>query len=214
MLTISYSATYPVLPNGMINSRCAGLRDALRKLNGVVASQCRAAARIASIAACARSRPSLVSARSSKQSKSRAKLASAVGNRLTTKFIGQASCAGVKPGLEFVQDSRDGNRDARPVVLLRCRLRPRMERGLDTPEGDRVSHSCFDEFGQRFAWLKHGLKLGAHLWLDARLGYDGGLHAKSLLRVGCAHIGLFVCTGSAWRPAALVDPLKTVAVTH
>jgi hypothetical protein len=33
-------------------------------------------------------------------------------------------------------------------------------------------------------WLKHGLKFGAQLWLDADLGYDGGLHARSVLRMG------------------------------
>ena len=72
------------------------------------------------------------------------------------------------------------------MVLLRRRLRPRMERGLEAPESDRVSHSCFDEFGQRFARLEHGLKFSSQLWLDADLGYDGGLHARSVLRVGYA----------------------------
>jgi hypothetical protein len=73
-----------------------------------------------------------------------------------------------------------------------------MERGLDAPESDRVSHSCFDEFGQRFAWLEHGLKFGAQLWLDADLGYDGGLHARSVLRMGYTHNGLFDCFGLTW----------------
>jgi hypothetical protein len=80
-----------------------------------------------------------------------------------------------------------------------------MERGLDASESDGISHSCFDEFGQRFARLKHGLKLGAQLWLDADLGYDGGLHARSVLRMGYAHNGLFDCFGSAWWRTSLVD---------
>ena len=58
-----------------------------------------------------------------------------------------------------------------------------MERGLDAPESDGVWHSRFDEVGQGFARLEHGLELSAQLWLDADLGYHGGLHEGIVLRL-------------------------------
>ena len=91
------------------------------------------------------------------------------------------------------------------MVLLRRRLRPRMERGLEAPESDRVSHSCFDEFGQRFARLEHGLKFSSQLWFDADLGYDGGLHARSVLRVGYARNGPRGPNNALSHAAALVE---------
>jgi hypothetical protein len=70
-----------------------------------------------------------------------------------------------------------------------------MESGLDASECNRVSHRCLDELGQCFPWLEHGLKFSAQLWLDANLGYDGGLHAGSVLRMGYADNRPFACGG-------------------
>lgn len=58
-----------------------------------------------------------------------------------------------------------------------------MDCGLHATESDGVSHGRFDEVGQGFARLEHGLEFSAQLGLDADLGYDGGLHGQCVLRV-------------------------------
>jgi hypothetical protein len=78
-----------------------------------------------------------------------------------------------------------------------------MERGLDTPEGDGVSHGRFDEVGQGFARLEHGLELSAQLWLDPDLGYYGGLHERSVLRLSYARNELRWCAPSTRRQRSL-----------
>jgi hypothetical protein len=59
-----------------------------------------------------------------------------------------------------------------------------MERGLDAPEGDGVSHRRLDEVGQGLARLENRLEVSAQGRLDADLRDDGGLHDDSVLRLG------------------------------
>jgi len=54
---------------------------------------------------------------------------------------------------------------------------------LDAPESDGVSHTRFDEVGQRLALPENGLKFSTQFWFDANLGYDSGLHGRSVLRL-------------------------------
>ena len=68
-----------------------------------------------------------------------------------------------------------------------------MECGLDTPESNRVSHRGLDKVGQGFALPEYGFKLSAQLGLDADLGYDGGLHQSSVLRLSYAGNGSLWC---------------------
>jgi hypothetical protein len=58
-----------------------------------------------------------------------------------------------------------------------------MKISLDAPECDGISHRRFDEVSQGFAWMEHGLKLGAQGWFDADLKNDGGFHPTSVLRL-------------------------------
>jgi hypothetical protein len=51
-----------------------------------------------------------------------------------------------------------------------------MKISLDTPKRDGISYRRLDEVSQRFAWMEHGLKLGAQGWFDADLRNDGGFH--------------------------------------
>lgn len=153
-----------------MNSRWTGFWAALRKLKGVIANRCCAVARMASIAAWARSRSSVVSAGSSKKSKKRSRSASAVGDSSTTNSLAELPAPGVKLDLEFFQDGLDGHRNARLVICLGRCLCASVERGLDAPESDGVSQGRFDEVGQGFALPEHGLELSAQLWLDADLG--------------------------------------------
>jgi hypothetical protein len=59
-----------------------------------------------------------------------------------------------------------------------------MERGLDAPECDGVSHSRFDEVGQGLALLKHRPEFGTQFGLDADLGDDSSCHRSIVLRLG------------------------------
>lgn len=78
-----------------------------------------------------------------------------------------------------------------------------MEGRLNTPEGDRVAHARFDEVGQGFTLLEHGLEFGAKLGFDTDLGDDGGLHRCSVLRVSYTRNRLRLGTGCF--PAANVN---------
>jgi hypothetical protein len=64
-----------------------------------------------------------------------------------------------------------------------------MEISLDAPECDGISYRRFDEVGQCFARVEHGLKLGAQGWFDTDLGNDGRFHAPIVLRLSCAFNG-------------------------
>lgn len=75
-----------------------------------------------------------------------------------------------------MQHGVNGHRNACSVVLLGRSLCPRMERGLDAPECDGVSHSRFDEVGQGLTLPENGLEFSTQLWFDADLGNDSGFH--------------------------------------
>ena len=54
---------------------------------------------------------------------------------------------------------------------------------LDAPKCDGISHRRFDEVGQGFTGMEHGLKLGAQGWFDADFRNDLGFHRASVLRL-------------------------------
>ena len=64
---------------------------------------------------------------------------------------------GVEIGLQSLQDGVNGHRNACPVVFLGRSLCPSMERGLDAPQSDGVSHGRFDKVGQRLTYHQNGV---------------------------------------------------------
>jgi galactose mutarotase-like enzyme len=81
---------------------------------------------------------------------------------------------------------------------------------LHAPVSNRVSHGCFDEFGQRFATLEHRLEISAKLGLNADLRNDGGFHASIVLRLRYMRNGSDVLRldARAMQPGASATPAE------